>query len=180
MIEITTPENTVKEELSRAFIHAVAASIGCQISVPGQDYNAVDLVISAIKGSDARIDLQLKATENPKWNKEKSFLSFPVKAKTYAKLVDKNHIIPKILVVYVINRLNGKNITVDDKGLHLHGLAYWTLMTGRKPIAGTKKNSATVHLHRNNLFTARSLKRILARSHDWAMDRTRWERLCRD
>jgi hypothetical protein len=59
---VTTTENDIKERLSIAYVTAVAARAGCQLSEVRVDRNRIDGTISPISGARVKIDVQLKAT----------------------------------------------------------------------------------------------------------------------
>ena len=59
---ISTSDNDIKERLSWAYLTAVAARAGCQITGFPVDKESVDATVRPVQGSSRQIDLQLKAT----------------------------------------------------------------------------------------------------------------------
>jgi hypothetical protein len=84
-------DNEQKQQLSIAYVHAVAARAGFSCERPSVDDDSVDVVIGA-SGSvhdkalilSPRIELQLKATAQDELNN--GHLAFPLPIKNYAAL----------------------------------------------------------------------------------------------
>jgi hypothetical protein len=61
---IATHANDIKERLSIAYVTAVAARAGCQITKLDVDKQSIDATVRPISGRKVSIDLQLKATSD--------------------------------------------------------------------------------------------------------------------
>jgi hypothetical protein len=98
---IATHFDDIKERLSVAYVTAVAARAGCQISKLDIDKQSIDVTIRPIKGRKVSIDLQLKATSKNCYQDEVISLDLPVN--NYDDLRDSKCTAPHYLVVLVLD-----------------------------------------------------------------------------
>src|SRR3982750_1636524 len=94
---ITTSENDIKERLSLAYVMAVAARAGCQVTEPAKDKQSIDVSVRPVSGRKVSIDLQIKATSAECL--EPKDVVFPLPVKNYEDLRDPHCTAPHYLVV---------------------------------------------------------------------------------
>lgn len=101
-----------EEELSRAYVHAVAARCGFAVGAWSQDQGCVDLSLGASHAlgggllEDPRIDLQLKCTSDERHLRE-DHIDWRLSRSHYDKLRARSSI-PKLLVVLVLPGLEAE------------------------------------------------------------------------
>ncbi len=99
---ITTSENDIKERLSVAYVTAVAAGAGCQVTKLDIDKTSIDAIVCPISGSKSQINLQLKATSTSLVVGGEVKFVLPIK--NYDDLRDTLSIVPHYLVVLELLR----------------------------------------------------------------------------
>jgi hypothetical protein len=158
-----TPEQQ-KEEISRAYVHAIAARCGFAVSTWSQDQGCVDMSLgagSALGGGtleDPRIDLQLKCTSDASHLHE-DHVTWTLSRAHYEKLRARSST-PKLLVVLVLPELEAEWMVHDAEALIIRRCAYWLPMSGMPPIT---TESRTVHLPRSHLFSPAQLRSMMER-----------------
>ena len=157
--------NEIKEELSYAYLHAVAASAGFSVTRPTKDRDSVDAVVEADGQLDSssvllspRLEVQLKATELKKLPNRK--FSYPVPIKNYNDLRGRRAV-PRILVVLVLPHVRAKWLTHSVKGLVARKCAYWCSLLGLPD--STNTTTQTVHVSCRNRVTPDALVELLKR-----------------
>ncbi|KAB8316949.1 DUF4365 domain-containing protein [Tolypothrix campylonemoides VB511288] len=89
-----------KEQLSNAYVRAIASVAGCSLYKPDVDDDNVDIGIASRGGTEPilspRLELQLKCTSRD--TLEESYIKYPLKLKNYDNLRI-NTLVPRILVV---------------------------------------------------------------------------------
>lgn len=155
-------EKEQKQQLSIAYVHAVASRVGyaCQVQIVDDD--SVDVTLAA-KGwihqrsvvRSPRLELQLKATsqEVMKGNQ----LAFRLPRKNYEEL-RQSGMIPRLLVVLLLPSEPKSWLEQTEDALILRRGAYWCSLRG-SPEVETK--TVTVHLPRANLFSADQLRALM-------------------
>lgn len=158
---ITTVDNDVKERLCIAYVTAVAARAGCQLSEPHLDRNKIDATISAVKGTPARIDIQLKATSAN--IVRDTHAVFPLEVETYDRLRDTVILAPQLLVVLVLPEGSDDWLTANEDKLIARQCAYWLDLCGFPSTANER--TINVHLPRTQVFTPQALKDLMNMTH---------------
>jgi len=156
-----TPEQQ-KEEISKAYVHAVAARNRFKLGEWTVDDGCLDVTIAAEgtlgggKYEAPRVDIQLKCTSRAAVVKDE-FISWQLERDHYSKLIA-SKIIPHLLVVLVLppNEKDWLDHSADQ--LILRRCAYWVKTTGMPAIA---KPTSTVRLPRTQVFSPEQLKAIL-------------------
>lgn len=159
---ITSVSTDIQERLSIAYITAVAARAGCQISEPKVDRIAIDVSIRPVSGAPVQIDLQLKASYAVSRIEKGTKLSFQLDVRTYDKLRRTDVQAPQLLVVYEMPKADTKWLSVLPTGARLQHAAYWVDLRGRPPVT---TGTTAVHLPVANLFDHNAIIDILARAH---------------
>ncbi len=156
--------NQRQEEISKAYLHAVAAQCGFAVGQWSQDHGCVDVTVGAPHtvgtGFLARpkIDVQLKATTQAGLEHD-DFVSWSLDIDHYDSLrMDAS--VPHLLVVLLLpsNVDEAVEHTVDH--LLIRRCAYWVNMTGQPP-AKSGAGSHTVPLPKSQVFSPTALRDIL-------------------
>jgi hypothetical protein len=157
-------QNHRMEGLSRAYVEAVAATAGLNISHARWDYG-IDLTLSEVYRSPEgrhfdvgpRIDIQLKCTTLASF--QATEVRFELEAKTYNDLVYPWVQRLVLLVVVVLPEWEEGWIRQEESGLTINGCGYWLSLRGRKPTKN--KRSVTVSVPRTNVFSVSGLKDLV-------------------
>lgn len=152
------------ECFSRAYIQAVAAHAGFQVSVPGVDDDSVDGIILSRIGKRPRLEFQLKATGQEVLRDD--HVAFPLPLKNYDDLRIET-ITPRLLIVVVMPGNKDEWLDQSEDALCLRRCAYWHSMLGQPET--TNSTTVTVHLPRSQVFTPGSLVDMMERIQAGAM-----------
>lgn len=162
-------ENSVKEELSYAYVHAIAARAGFSCDRPHNDRESLDVLVSShgrVASDSVRLNsqigLQLKATSTEVLGNSSEF-SFSLPMKNYNDLRGPNTI-PRLLIVFVMPPdpdLWLKNHEPEDFMVQRR-CAYWLDLFGSPEVT----NSATrvVSIPRANVLNVHSLTELMAQA----------------
>jgi hypothetical protein len=155
--------NDVKEQLSLAYVHAVAARAGFAMERTAVDRDSIDVQIRA-RGRlthtatihSAYLDVQLKAHVLDPVPDDKFYFDLPIK--NYRDLT-RRCTTPRILVVFVMPEADADWVTCSEDALVLKRSAYWVSLLGHPP----SENAATqrVWLSRSQVFDPENLRRLL-------------------
>ncbi len=141
-------ENEQKQQLSVAYVHAVAARAGytCQVQIVDED--SVDVVIGATgyvhheaAVRSPRIEVQLKATSALRPGAKT--LTFPLKPKNYDDLREKC-LIPRILLVHVLPENPEEWIETTEECMISRRCAYWVSLLGMPQRENSRSISVTL------------------------------------
>lgn len=148
------------EQFCRAYVQAIAASAGCQILTWSADNERIDATLArhtelaTVRG--ARLDIQLKATATR--CRRATYVGFPIDLATYDALRPTNVMVPRILVVLLMNQTVSEWTHHTETRLALRRCAYWASVRGAAPIAN--RASKTIRLPRTQVFDAQALDAI--------------------
>ena len=155
-----------QEELSRAYIYAIASKAGMTFERPVNDHDSVDVKISAIgKMTDDSIlespslEIQAKATYVHDFD-ENDEISYPLKIKNYNDL-RKVTLTPRILVIYLMPRDEQAWLNNNHKRLKLKTCAYWVSLKNSPET--DNKTAKTIKIPKTNIFNEDSLKDIMTK-----------------
>lgn len=156
-------ENDIKEELSYAYVHAIAARAGFSCEMVRKDRDSVDLHICA-RGrlhADSRVEspalaVQVKATVIEPLP-ERAF-EIRLGLKNYDDL-RKRSLIPRILVVLTLPADPASWLDLSEERLLLRRCAYYRSLFGAPESANEKYQM--VHVPRDNVFTGQALRELL-------------------
>lgn len=154
--------NQLQEEISKAYLHAVAAKCGYAVGKWEQDHGCVDTTVSAATALGngtlvkPKVDVQLKATTRQEVERG-DFLSWQLDASHYDQLRSPAQL-PHLLVVLLLPSDVSHSVehTVDQ--LVIRRCAYWVKMTGMPPATVERP---TVRLPKANVFSPEALRQIL-------------------
>lgn len=150
--------NDKKEQLSQAYIAALAAGCGYTISIPNLDRDSIDIMVSSGSSRRASVQFQLKATSSPNWTD--CDLIFQLKQKNYNDLVCERQV-PLLLAVMVLPTQSADWLSISDQELVLKRCVWWHSLKGQ-PI--TDQGSKQVIISRNNLLNMNALTDLVGRS----------------
>ncbi len=155
-----------QEELSRVYLHAVAAKCGFALGSWTQDQSCIDVTVGAsgVLGegtlSDPKLDVQLKCTASEAKVREHA-VSVQLERAQYDRLVAKSSV-PKILVVLVLPKNEEQWVEHSSEQLILRRCAYFLRTTGMPPFP-TEKDSTVVQVPLQNEFSPGALQAMLER-----------------
>lgn len=151
------------EQLSRAYMQAVAACAGCRWSVPTPDYG-IDLTLRRVRRTGSNwnevgtpLDLQLRSTSGA--TQTATEIVFDLDVVTYERLRRAPRESPAILVLLVLPPELADWLTHSEEQLELRKCAYWYSLRGLP----RTRNVRTVRLRipRQNQFSPTELERIM-------------------
>ena len=166
----TLPVSACKEQMSRAYVLAVAAAARCSTATPEPDYDGVDIEIRQSaeheRFTQSRLEVQLKATSSDVVRDD--HVAFRLKAEHYDKLRDEKVYVPRILVVLVLppGDVPDRWLYQHPRAMLLRHCAYWVSLRGAPAIAG---ESTTVHVPLDQRFNVSHLLCIMQRIGDGAL-----------
>ncbi|HEX8324563.1 MAG TPA: DUF4365 domain-containing protein [Tepidisphaeraceae bacterium] len=160
-------ENLAKEDLSIAFINAIAAQSGLQTEHPFKHDDGIDLrmgctsaVVPGVRRRNPQIFIQMKATSHPEISEEAIVFRFG-KRERYLHLID-GSTVPQALVVYVMPDDRAKWVVPVDNHLDIHGHAFFINMADAPPIGPDDPPKVVIPLA--NRLTSESLIRFFCES----------------
>jgi hypothetical protein len=159
--DVMTPEQ-LQEEVSRAYVHAVAAQCGYSVGHWTQDHDCIDATISAPstvgKGPKAKpkVDLQIKATTQQRLD-HGSYVSWQLERAHYDRMRAESAL-PHILVVLLLPERISDRVEHTVDHLLIRRCAYWVKMTGMPAINAESK---VVHIPKSQPFSPTELHRIM-------------------
>ena len=159
-------ENEQKQQLSFAYLHAVAARAGFTVDRPSTDYESVDAIVGTagevhgghVFHASPRIEVQLKATSSDCLRDE--HVAFELEVKNYNDLRKKS-LIPRFLVVLLLPADEQQWLSQTEEELVARRCAYWESLSGRPDTDNT--SSVTVHLPRTQQLTVDALRQLMIR-----------------
>lgn len=157
MSAITTVDNDVKERLSFAFLTAVAARAGCQVIEPRVDRKSIDAVVEPIRGSNVRLDFQLKATSNLTLQGEEYSFDLPVNNYNDLRATDIES--SRLLAVIDLSHSSSDWLNVNDECMLLQRSGYWVNLYGSPSTSNT--TTIAVKIPRNQLLTPQALSNLM-------------------
>lgn len=157
-------ENDIKEELSHAYVHAIASMAGFSFERVIKDRDSVDVVISARGQIEAnsvihspKIDVQLKASSVIEFSNYD--FSFALSKKNYDDLRLTETMCPRVLVVLVLPKDRTDWLSVSREQLVAKRCAFWFNLKGM-PSTDTE-TSKTIAIPTSNRFDVACLKQMM-------------------
>lgn len=152
--------NDRKEQLSQAYVAALAAACGYSISIPNIDRDSIDIQVSSGSSRRASVQFQLKATSSPVWSGND--LIFQLKQKNYNDLVVERQV-PLLLAVMVLPPQEADWLHVSAQELVLRRCVWWHSLI-REP--STDQGSKQVVISGVNVLDQPALSDLIKRSED--------------
>lgn len=151
--------NMQMEQFSLAYIRAVAARGGYQVTRPEPDLDSVDGVLMSSEGRRARIEFQAKATSRDVLRDEN--VHFPLPVKNYDDL-RADTLTPRILIVVLMPRETERWLTQTRDELCLRHCGYWLSLEGLPAVPNTA--SVTVPVPTSNVFGSGQLRDLMTKA----------------
>ena len=161
---VTTGLNDIKERLSVAYLAAVTARAGYQISHMLIDKQSIDATIRPITGRKLSVDFQLKATSADCI--ENTHIVYDLPSNNYNHLVDIRCTALHYLMVLVLPRDEETWLVQDEQKLIISSCGYWIDLRGREPTSN--KESVRIFLPREQIFDAGALQAIMGAAYQLA------------
>ena len=156
MNDILLSPTTRQEALSIAYVRAVVAAAGYDISSTQHDLDSIDLIVHAGGNMRPQIGLQLKATGTLAQD-EKDHWPFPLKKKNYDDLRLEAQV-PRYLVLFRMPETEADYVAISKDSLTLRHCAYWLSLLGREEVDVQTK---TVHVPKSNIFDVQGLRNLM-------------------
>ena len=151
--------NMQMEQLSMAYIRAVAADAGCQIAEPVPDVDGIDGVLMATHGRRPRIDFQAKATYQDVLRDDGLHFRLPVHNYNQLRADTRT---PRILIVLLMPEDRSEWLYQSNGELCLRHCAYWLSLEGCRPMSN--QSNVTVRLPATNVFNSQQLNDLMLRA----------------
>lgn len=165
MIDSLLASTDREEALSRAYVAAVTAGAGYVTAEMNFDRDGVDLQINAGGSMRPSLGVQLKATINLGVAGDGEF-RLPLKRRNY-DLLRGPTMIPRILVVLDLPRLEADWLNVTIEQLTMRRCSYWVSLAG---FAETEnKESVTIPIPEKNLFDVGALRILMEQARTGAV-----------
>jgi hypothetical protein len=159
-----TPEQQ-KEEISKAYVYAVAASCGYKIGNWTVDDGRLDTTIgsSGLLGggtlASPKLDLQLKCS-NDQSILHSDFVSWTLSREHYDDL-RRRASDPHLLVVLTLPEKEAEWIECTPQQLIIRRCAFWVKMTGMPEITDAAQKNKSVRLPHTQVFSPVQLKGLM-------------------
>jgi Domain of unknown function (DUF4365) len=166
---LLTPQG-IEEELSYAYIHAVAAHAGMSVQIANRplDTQGVDLTISAADqfapdsiNTDLSLHVQVKATSQVPPETPERYSYFFDGIAQYNKLREGRSLPVRILAVLFLPAGHANWLTFAPDQLLLRRCAYWTSLAGAPP--SDNGTGQTIYLPKANILSPDGLRDIMTR-----------------
>lgn len=145
------------ELLSKAYVDAIAASVGAQVGILRYDNQSVDGTFTYSAGRCPKIDFQLKSTYAHDFDTTGK-LPFPLSIKNYDDLRSER-CTPIILIVLTMPKEEDLWLGHDETALLIRKCAYWKSLAS-EPDAGTT-SSKTVYVDKSSPLSPKVLRELL-------------------
>lgn len=161
-------ENEQKQQLSIAYLHAVASAAGFACQAPGVDDDSVDRTLGA-RGwvhreavwRSPKIDVQLKSIVREPLTAADRSLTFRLSRKNYDDLRHRS-LVPRLLVVLLLPRQRGRWLEQNDERMLSRYAAYYVSLAGAP--ATSLRGKVSVVIPRKNLLSVDNLRRLMAQA----------------
>lgn len=159
-------ENDIMEELSLAYVRAVASRVGYAVEEVRRDRDSIDLHICA-RGQMAPATLhspvlgvQLKSTKLDHQGSSDTSFPFDLKIKNYTDLIAPT-MIPRVLVVFLMPEDPELWLASSEESLILRRAAYWCSLAGLPSTSNTA--SVRVQMPCRQVFDGDAVASLLVR-----------------
>jgi Domain of unknown function (DUF4365) len=161
-------ENEQKQQLSIAYLHAVASAAGFACQAAGVDNDSVDQTLVA-RGwvhknallRSPKIDVQLKSmAREPLMATDRSF-TFRLNRKNYNELRYPS-MVPRLLVVLLLPRQRRLWLEQDDQRMLSRYAAYYVSLSGMPE--AIQRGKVPVTIPRKNLLSVANLRRLMVQA----------------
>lgn len=148
--------NTQMEQISLAYIRAVAAIAGFQVTKPDLDFDSVDGILIADYGLRPRIEFQAKATTRDVIKQD--HIHYPLSVKNYNDLRIEA-INPRILIVLILPKESSTWIKQTSDELCIRRCAYWVSLKGLPTVQNV--SNVTVQIPLANVLDSPQVAKMM-------------------
>lgn len=159
------PLNAKKENLGRAYVRTVIASVGLNCSTDENDYG-LDGTIKGVSERNGRyhnngfsIEYQLKSSWDVTF--EDDVLVYDLESKNYNDLVLWEGTCPAILILFVLPREEEQWVDFSAEGLTIHNCAWWCSLEGQQPT--DNKDTKRIRIPLKQVFSPDALKEMMGK-----------------
>ncbi|MBO2458126.1 DUF4365 domain-containing protein [Actinomadura violacea] len=166
------PLSEMKQQVSLAYVHMVAAAAGCWLKPHTTDYDGVDITVASSEDHELffgpQFELQLKCTSQRNVVRD-DHIAWSMEGKPYRKLTNPKRYLPAFLGILVVPEDPSLWLEQDEQSLLSRSALYWQSAAALETI-GEDAQSKTVRVPRSNLFDVPQLLGImktLGEGGDW-------------
>lgn len=159
-------ENDIKEELSYAYVHAVASYAGFSCEPIRKDRDSVDANVRAkgwldesSKFASPALDLQLKATCEP--TVVNGRIVFDLKMKNYDELRQRTQT-PRLLVVLALPDARQEWLRFEPEQLIARRCCYWHSLIDEPDVEN--QSTRRIKIDQRQVFSPQALRRLLVKA----------------
>jgi hypothetical protein len=157
-----TPEQQ-KEELSKAYVGAVAAACGYAVGTWTQDHDCIDTTLSASLEGKPKLDLQLKATSQARIERAEHF-SWQLDNHAHYEALRRRAIVPHFFVLLVLPPTFDLAVEHTLDHLMIRRCAFWMLATG---LPESTADKPTLFVPKTQVFSPQALRGMMATAQTW-------------
>ena len=157
--------NRAQEQLSFAYITAVASQAQVQVELRRLDDDGIDGCLIWDQGTEPTIDFQAKSTASDVVKPD--HIAYPLNVSNYNRLV-KLTTTPRILIVMVVPDCIDQWTDPDHDRLLTRYAAYWHNLRG-EPETGNK-NTKTVHIPKHQILSAAAVANLIEQADAGGFD----------
>ncbi|MBC2873841.1 DUF4365 domain-containing protein [Streptomyces sp. TYQ1024] len=139
-----------KEQVSRAYVHALATQGGYTICDWNVDKDGVDITL---RSGGLMVDIQLKCTQKPR--SVRGGFSFDLDIETYDKLRAPDRSAPGHLALLIVPPDIDRWVTHQPDSIVLACHGYWASLQGQK--AANSSVTTAIHLPEHQLLTVSAM-----------------------
>ncbi len=162
-----TTEEHRKEDLSRAFVQAIAAKAGMTVTINGRShdygidgqFHKVSIINGKFHETGINLDFQTKATT--KFNYQKDCIRYELEASTHNMLSERSRrprATPAILIILCLPPQSDEWFSLSEKNLILKNCCYWSRINSPKTL---NSSSITISIPTSRLLSPESLIQLL-------------------
>lgn len=154
-----------QEDLSIAYISAVAAMAGYNCGSPGGHDYGVDVEIRTVETNGNRrigtgyiLDIQAKASQNFEYSDDGRWVIYDLKVNSY-NLLAQIRPTPAILILYCMPSHEDEWVSIDEDYTTLKHCGYWASLKGME--YSTNSSTQRIKIPRDQMFNELALKSIM-------------------
>ena len=160
-------EEHCKEDLSRAFVQAIAAKAGMTVTIEGRghdygidgQFHQISIFNGRYRETGINLDFQAKATT--KFSLQEGYVRYALDASIYNMLSERSHrsrATPTILIVLCLPQESKEWFNLSEKALILKNCCYWMRIKGELT---SNTSTITVQIPKDQLLSPDSLIKLL-------------------
>ena len=158
------------EDMSIAYLQAICAKNGYEISDTKHDNDCVDCTINCggypiedaeCKWRSPKLEVQLKSSFSSATILDNGDVQYDMSVRNYNYLVDSHRFTPYILILLVMHREENLWLEQNVEGLKITRCAYWVSLKGQEPTEN--RSSIRIIIPGANVLTPEALKEIMVK-----------------